>query len=89
MDKFEQKEMKKKRPIKNNSYNLFFDFIPKPIRKSVGGFKYKVVSLFKTNQLRNTVNKSIIQEQSEDNIIKTIRNLFELKKENESIKLNY
>ena len=42
MDKFEQKEMKKKRPIKNNSYNLLFDFIPKPIRKSVGGFNIKL-----------------------------------------------
>ena len=43
MDKFEQKEMKKKRSIKNNWYDWLINHIPKPVRKTVGGFKNKVV----------------------------------------------
>ena len=42
MDKFEQKEMSKIRPIKTLG-------IPKPIWKSSSGFKDKVISLFQTN----------------------------------------
>ena len=55
MDKFEQKEMKKIRPIKNTWYDWLINYIPEPIRKSVGGFKDKMVSLFKTNTLKQTV----------------------------------
>ena len=55
MDKFEQKEMKKIRPIKNACYNWLINYIPKPIRKSVGGFKDKIVSLFKKNTPKHTV----------------------------------
>ena len=49
MDKLEQKEMKKITPIKNTWYDWLINYIPKPIRKSVGSFKDKIVSLFKTN----------------------------------------
>ena len=49
MNKFEQKEMKKIRLIKNTWYDWMINYIPQSIRKSVGGFKDKVVSLFKTN----------------------------------------
>ena len=49
MDRFEKKEMKKIRPIKNTWYDWLINYIPEPIRKSVGGFKDKIVSLFKTN----------------------------------------
>ena len=37
MDKLEQKEMKI-RPIKNTWYGWLMNYIPKPIRKRVGGF---------------------------------------------------
>ena len=47
IDKLEQKEMKKIRPIKNTWYDWLINYIPKPIRKSVGGFKDKIVSYFK------------------------------------------
>ena len=88
---FEQKEMKKKRPIKNTWYDWLISYVPNPIRKTVGGFKGNVVSLFKTNTLEeygkqtvhgsgNRPSKLKIQKQTEDNIIKSIRNLFELKK---------
>ena len=50
MDRFEKKkEMKKIRSIKNTWYDWLINYIPEPIRKSVGGFKDKIVSLFKTN----------------------------------------
>ena len=48
---FEQKEMKKKRPIKNTWYDWLINYVPNPIRKTVGGFKGNIVSLFKTNTL--------------------------------------
>ena len=54
IDKFEQKEMKKVKPIKNTFYNWLINYIPKPIRKSVGGFEDKIVS-FKTNTPKQTV----------------------------------
>ena len=49
-NKFEQKEMKKIRPVKNTSYDWLINFIPEPIRKSVCGFKDKVISFFKKNK---------------------------------------
>ena len=49
-NKFEQKEMKKIRPVKNTSYDWLINFIPELIRKSVCGFKDKVISLFKKNK---------------------------------------
>ena len=50
MDRFEQKEMKKKRPIKNTWYNWLIDYIPQPVRKTVGDFKDKILSPFRTNK---------------------------------------
>ena len=50
IDKFEKKkEMKKTRPIKTTWYDWLIDYISEPIRKSPGGFKDKVISLFKIN----------------------------------------
>ena len=42
MDKFEQNEMKKIRPIKNTWYDCLINYIPDGIRKSVGGFNKEV-----------------------------------------------
>ena len=55
MDNFEQKEMKKIRPIKNTWYDWLINYIPELVRKSVGGFKDKIISLFKTNTPKQTV----------------------------------
>ena len=55
MDKFEQKEMKKIRQIKNTWYDWSINYIPEPIRKSVGGFIDKIESLFKTNTPKQTM----------------------------------
>ena len=54
MDRF-LKKMKKMRPIKNTWYDWLINFIPERIRKSVGGFKHKIVSLLKTNTPKQTV----------------------------------
>ena len=49
MDKSEQKETKKKRPITTTWCDWLINYVPKPKRKFVGSFKDKVGSLFKTN----------------------------------------
>ena len=41
--------MKKKRPVKKTWHYLITTYISKTLRKIVGGFKDKVVILFKTN----------------------------------------
>ena len=55
IDKFEQKEMKKIRPIKNTWFYQLIKYIPKPIRESDGGFRYKIVSLSKTKTTKQTM----------------------------------
>ena len=55
MDEFEQKEMKKIWSIKNTWYDQLINYIPEPIRKNVGGFTDKTVSLFQTNTPKQTV----------------------------------
>ena len=55
MNKFEQKELKKIRSIKNTWYDWLISYVPESIRKSVNGFKDKIVSLFKTNTPKQAV----------------------------------
>ena len=45
MDKFEKKkkDIKKIRPIKNTCYDWLMNYIPEPIRKSVGGLMIKLL----------------------------------------------
>ena len=72
------KKVKKIRPIKNTWYDWLISFIPEPIRKSVGGFKDKIVSLFKTNTPKQTVygrGKKLINPKTQN-----IRNPIMLKK---------
>ena len=54
MDKFEQKEKKKIRPIKKTCYNWLINYTPEPIGRCVGGFKDKVISILKTNTPKQT-----------------------------------
>ena len=55
-DRFEQKEMKKKKKrIKSTWYYWLIEYISEPLRKTVGGFRDNVVSLFMTNT-RETYN---------------------------------
>ena len=63
------------------------NYIPEPIRKSVSGFKDKIISLFKTNTPKQTVyGRKKTKQTSEENKINNIRNLFILKKENKEKK---
>ena len=85
MDKFEQNEMKKIRPVKNTWYDFLIRYTPEPTRKSVGGFKYKIVSLFKTNTPKQTVygrGKKLSKPKAQ-NII----NHFILKKKKKNLKI--
>ena len=47
----------KTRPTKNTWYDWLFNCIPDHTRKGVGGFKDKVLSLFNTNTLKQTMKK--------------------------------
>ena len=57
MEKFDQKDMDKKRPIKNTWYYWLINCIPEAITKISGGFQDKVVSLFKKNAIKLMVKK--------------------------------
>ena len=59
MEKFDQKDMDKKRPIKNTWYDWLINCIPEAITKISGSFQDKVVSLFKTNAIKLMVKKNI------------------------------
>ena len=84
MDRFEQKEVKKKRPIKNTLYDWLINYIPEPIKKRWVVLKIDLFIFFKQTSGKQTMwgkgkkpNKLKIQKQSEkDNIIKIIRKLF-------------
>ena len=85
MYKFEQKEMKKIRPIKNTWYHWLINYIPESIRKSVGGFKDKNLSLFKTNATKQTVygrGNKLSKPKTQN-----IRNPFILKKKKKKLKI--
>ena len=78
MDKFEQKEMKKVRPIKNTWPDWSINYILVPTRKRVGGFKDKIVSILKTNTPKQTMyerGKKLSKPSTQN-----IRNTFILKK---------
>ena len=86
MDKFEQKEMKKIRPIKNTWYDWLIKYILEPIRKSIGDFKDKVISLLKINTLKQTVSgrgKKLSKPKTQNKI----RNSFILKKKKNELKI--
>ena len=77
MDKFEQKNEENK-AIKNTWYNWLIDYIPQPIRKTVGCFKEKMVSRFKTNIPKQAVygrRKKLSKSKAQ-----SIRNPFIIKK---------
>ena len=52
MDRFQKKEMKNIRPVKNTSFDWLINYIPDPIRKSLGGFKDKIVNFLRQTHLK-------------------------------------
>ena len=100
MDKLKIKLTKKRTFMKSAWYDWhdwLINYTPETI-KAVGGVKNRIMILCKTKdysqpKLVKTVYedgkkpiKLKIQKQSENNIIKNIRNLFKLKKENKAIR---
>ena len=75
--------MKKIRPIKNTWNDWLINYIPEPIRKRVGGFKDKIVSLFKTNTPKQLVYGR--GNKLKETKIRNIRNPFILKNKKEII----
>ena len=75
--------MKKIRPIKNTWNDWLINYIPEPIRKRVGGFKDKIVSLFKTNTPKQFVYGR--GNKPKETKIRNIRNPFILKNKKEII----
>ena len=47
-------EKKSQKTVKNTWWDWLINYIPEPIRKSVGGFKDKIVSFFKRNTPKQT-----------------------------------
>ena len=84
MDNFEQKEFKKIRSVESTWYDWLIDFIPEPTRKSVDTFKDKVLSLFKTNNPKQTVYEK--EKKLSKSNTKNIRNPFLLKKKKNKLK---
>ena len=78
-----KKQMKKIRPIKNTWNDWLINYIPEPIRKRVGGFKDKIVSLFKTNTPKQFVYGR--GNKPKETKITNIRNPFILKNKKEII----
>ena len=46
--------LKKNKTIKNTWYDWLINYIPEPIRKTVGDFKDKIASIFKTKTHKQT-----------------------------------
>ena len=55
MEGLKKKRYEEIRPVKNIWYDQLINDIPDSIRKSVGGFKDKIVHLCKTNTSEQTV----------------------------------
>ena len=79
------KDREVKRPIKSTWYDWLINYIPEPVRKSVGGFKDKIVSLFKKNTPRETVHgreKKLSKQKTQN-----VGNPFILKKKKQKLKI--
>ena len=94
MNKFEKEELSKKRTFTKNTWydwsDWLINYIPEPIKKNVDEVKNQIMSLFKTKDYSKPERVKTMdgggKKKSKENIIKSIRNLFKLKKENETIK---
>ena len=82
------KTNEKIRSIKNILYDLLIKYIPDPIAKLVGGFKNKVISLFKINTPKKTIygRRKKLSKPKTQNKINSIRNPFILKNKNKKKK---
>ena len=57
MTKFQEKEMMKKTPFAKSSwYDVLINYIPEPNKRTHVGIKKKIMSLFKTNKIKDANN---------------------------------
>ena len=63
--------MRKRPYIKNTWYDLLFNYIPKPIRKKMGDFTEKTMSLFKTITTKDCYKPMVVGKNRENNNWKT------------------
>ena len=69
-------------------YNWLIKFIPEPINKALPGLKTKLWALLKPRIIvKENASKLKRKKQSDENITKSVRNLFKLKEEDETIKV--
>ena len=75
MDKFEKKELTKKRRFTKNTSTDWYDWlindIPEPIKKTVRGVKDEIMSLFKTKDYSKTKRVKNCMELKRNNLKKT------------------
>ena len=96
VDRFEVKEMMERRPFtKSTRYDWLMHYIPESIKKWLVVIRKRLWVFLKQTQPKIIIKMEKNQEnqkhkkkkkQSEDNIIKNVRNLFQVLKENEAIK---
>ena len=71
-------------------YDQLFNYVPEPNKTTVGEVKDQIMSPFKTKDCSKPERVKIMyvggKKQLKENIIKSIRNLFKLEKENKGIK---
>ena len=65
--------MKKIRQIKNALCDWFINYIPEPVRKSAGGFKDKVLSLFKAYTPKQSEPFESLRWKHQENLETSIR----------------
>ena len=102
MDKFEKKELTKKRIFTKNiwydCYDWLINYILDPMKKTVERVKDQIMSLFKTKDYSKAERVKTVywggKKQSDGNVIqsirnlfKSVRNLFKLKKEMKKLKI--
>ena len=89
MDKFEQKKIKKIKPIKNTCYDLLINYIPQPIKNVRAVLKMKLLVFFKTNTPKQTVcrRRKKLSKPKAQSKINNIRNPFMLKKKKKKLKM--
>ena len=88
MDKFEKKKIIKKRAFTKNTWygwhSRLINYIPEPIKETVDGFKDQIMGHFKAKDYSKPESVKAVygggKKHSEENIIKSIRNLFKLEK---------
>ena len=72
MEKFEQKEMKKNKSFKNAWHDWLINYIAELVRKTLDGFKGKVVSIFKKSTPKDCSKQTVYGKTNQTKDTKSI-----------------